>query len=1024
MPKKRVSKSESESRQVSTAKAKRPTHPASPRKTRTAVKAESGDVLGDSSPDAEILDFFIVGVGASAGGFEAFIPLISDLPEDTGMAFVLVQHLDPKHESQLSELLSRATSLPLREAQNGMPIQPNHIYVIPPNVNMTLESGRLRLQPRKPGFPHMPVDVFLRSLAAAQQNRAIGIILSGTGTDGTLGMEAVKGEGGITFAQDEKSAKFFGMPGSTISAGSADMVLPPVGIARELVRIARHPYLGQPPKEARRKSHPSSAMAASEGLFLEKEDYLQTLFSLLRSRTSVDFSLYKHSTLRRRILRRMLLHKIDNLSAYVDYLRVHVVEMDALFNDLLINVTGFFRDPRVFETLKRRIIPKLLKHRFNDSALRIWVCGCSSGEEAYSMAMTVTEIFETSRTRVNAQIFATDISEVSLEKARAGVYPENIALDVSPERLRRFFVKTNGKYQVSKAIRDMCVFARQNLVVDPPFSNVDLISCRNVLIYLGPLLQKKIMPVFHYALKPSGFLLLGASEAIGSVSDLFSLVDKKHKLYSKKVGTDRPGFILSRARAHDNKPEPSRPEAGGFHPQVKAMDLQQYVDRLILSKWSPAAVVVNGQMDALLFRGQTGKYLEHAPGSASLNLLKMVRESLVLDLRTAMANAIKHDAPVKQESASLLADEQLRFVTIEVVPFQLTPSSERLFLILFKDGPSNAALAEVESRGASTNVKDRRDSDRREITKLRQELALSRESHQSIIEEQEATNEELKSANEEIQSSNEELQSTNEELETAKEELQSTNEELTTLNEELQTRNLELSQSNNDLTNLLASVNVAIIMLSNDLTIRRFTPMAERMFNLIPSDVGRRLSDLNRNIVMPDLDASIREVVDSLSSVEREVQDKDGRWYSLRIRPYRTRENKIDGAVILLVDIDEQKRAVELLMSTVKQPLISLYPDLRVKRANDAFYKTFQASADETENHYIYDLGKGHWNIPRLRTLLEHTLTKQQQVDDFEVEAEFPVLGRRKMRLDARSYAEDGKGTKLILLAIKDLSIQ
>ena len=1016
MPKKRISKSAS--RRVAPPQLKPPARRASPRKARTEVKPEAVDRLGDSATEAAVLDFFIVGVGASAGGFEAFIPLISDLPEDTGMAFVLIQHLDPKHESQLSELLARTTSLPLREAENGMPIQPNHIYVIPPNVNMTMAGGNLRLQPRKPGLPHMPVDVFLRSLAATQQNRAIGIILSGTGTDGTLGMEAIKGEGGITFAQDEKSAKFFGMPGSVISTGSADMVLPPAGMARELVRIARHPYLGQTPKAVKRKSPPSgSATTEADALFLEKEDFLQTLFSLLRSRTGVDFSLYKHSTLRRRILRRMLLHKIDNLSAYVDYLRVHVVEVDALFNDLLINVTGFFRDPRVFETLRRRIIPRLLKHRTNDSALRIWVAGCSSGEEAYSMAMIVTEIFETNRTRVNAQIFATDVSEVSLEKARAGIYPENIALDVSPERLRRFFVKTNGKYQVSKAIRDMCVFARQNLVVDPPFSNVDLISCRNVLIYLGPLLQKKIMPVFHYALKPNGFLLLGSSEAIGSVSDLFSLADKKNKLYSKKVGTDRPGFTLARGRAHDSKPEPSRPGTAGFSSQVKAMDLQQYVDRLILSKWSPAAVVVNGQMDALLFRGQTGKYLEHAPGSASLNLLKMVRESLVLDLRTAVANAVKQDVPVRQESASLLADEQLRFVTIEVVPFQLTPSSERLFLILFKEGPSSAASAEAGPRTSSTNLKDRR-----EITKLRQELALSRESHQAIIEEQEATNEELKSANEEIQSSNEELQSTNEELETAKEELQSTNEELTTLNEELQTRNLELSESNNDLTNLLASVNVAIIMLGNDLTIRRFTPMAEKMFNLIPSDVGRRLSDLNRNIVMPDLDTSIREVVDSLTSVEREVQDRDSRWYSLRIRPYRTRENKIDGAVILLVDIDEQKRAVELLMSTVKQPLLSLYPDLRVKRANEAFYSTFHATVDETENHFIYDLGKGHWNIPRLRTLLEHTLTKQQQVDDFEVEADFPELGRRKMRLDARSYAEDGKGTKLILLAIKELN--
>lgn len=996
---------------------KAPNHPGLP----TRIPSKDMDVViegtGDKGP-AEEQTFSIVGIGASAGGYEAFVKLLEHLPEDTGMAFVLVQHLDPKHESKLAELLARSTHLPLHEAKHGMAVQPNQIFVMPPNVNMSIAEGRLSFQPRRSNTPHMPVDFFLRSLAEEQENRAIGVILSGTGSDGTFGLQAIKGAGGITFAQDEKTAKYFGMPGSGIAAGCVDLVLPPEAIARELGRIAGHPYVRRPGKP--KPAQGQVEAVETETLFPERNEEMNTIFLMLRTRTGVDFSLYKHSTLRRRIQRRMLLHKIDTLPAYINHLRMNLAEVDALFNDLLINVTGFFRDPQVFQTLKRRIFPKLLRDRENDNPVRIWVCGCSTGEEAYSMAISLVEFFEASHTHTNAQIFATDISEVSLEKARAGIYPENISLDVSPERLRRFFVMTNGHYQVSKAIRDMCVFARQNVIVDPPFSNLDLISCRNMLIYLGAVLQKKVMPIFHYALKPKGFLLLGSSEAIGSASDLFLLLDKKQKIYTKKLASHRPGFT-GLLRSPTEKGVAPRATPVPFKIEPKTPDLQQFVDRLILSKWSPAAVVINAQMDVLLFRGRTGKFLEHASGSASLQLLKMARESLVLDLRTVVTRAIKQDAPVKQENATLRQGNQVQFVSLEAVPFRLTPSSERFFLVLFGENPLPAPDAGTERPGSKA-ARVRQESERRELGNLRSELANSKESLQAIIEEQEATNEELKSANEEIQSSNEELQSTNEELETAKEELQSTNEELTTLNEELQTRNLELSQVNNDLTNLLASVNVAIIMLSNDLTIRRFTPMAERIFNLIPSDTGRRLSDLNRNIVVPDLDDTIREVVDNLTSVEREVQDREGRWYSLRIRPYRTRENKIDGAVILLVDINEHKRTVDLVMSAIKQPLLALQADLRVKRANPAFYKAFQVKPEETENRFIYDLGHGQWNVPRLRTLLEDILVKQQQVDDFEVDAEFPKIGRRTMRLDGRSYSEDGRSNKLILLAIKDMT--
>ncbi len=964
--------------------------------------------------------FFVVGIGASAGGFEALQQVLERLPEDTGMAFLVVQHLDPKHESKLSELLARSSRLPLEEATRGARIQPNHIYVMPPNVNLAVTHGHIRLEPRKPNLPSMPIDYCFRSLAKDFENCSIGIVLSGTGSDGTLGLQAIKGAGGITFAQDEKSAKYFGMPGSAITSGSVDIVLSPEAIAQELGRIARHPYVRRTElaESARNRSHAKPEGDRTERVFSAGEEELQTVFSMLRVRAGVDFSLYKHSTLRRRIMRRMLLHRVDALPAYLQFLRTHPAEIEALFNDLLINVTGFFRDPAVFQALKRRIYPKLMRNRPDDRPLRIWVCGCSTGEEAYSLAITLVEFLETVHRPPGVQIFATDISEAVLEKARAGTYPETISQDVSPDRLRRFFLSVNGRYQVNKTVRDMVVFARQNMTVDPPFSNLDLISCRNTLIYLGPVLQKKVVPVFHYALNAEGYLLLGASETIGSASHLFGVLDKRHKIYTKKLAVSSPMVFSPPARfLREPAAQPSRP-ASPARPGQKPPELQQFVDRLILARWSPAAVVVNAQMDVLLFRGPTSRYLEHVAGNASLNLLRMTREGLALGLRTAISKAVKQDVPVKEESLILRHSDEVR-ISIEVLPFRLSATSERLFLVLFED-----STPQVEAGGQATQaVKTRTlQSERRELSKLREELEQNKESLQAVIEEQEATNEELKSANEEVQSSNEELQSTNEELETAKEELQSTNEELTTLNEELQTRNLELSQVNNDLTNLLGSVPVAIVMVASDLVIRRFTPMAERLFNLIPNDVGRRLSDLNRSTVVPDLDESIHKVVEELVSIEREVQDRHGHWYALRIRPYRTRENKIDGAVMVLVDIDEHKRAVELVMEAVKHPLLALQADLRVKRANAAFYRTLKFSSEDVENRYIYELGNGQWNVPRLRTLLEDVLVKQQQVDDFEVQAEFPDLGRRSMRLDARSYSEGGRGARLILLSIKDIA--
>jgi two-component system CheB/CheR fusion protein len=958
--------------------------------------------------------FPIVGIGASAGGFEAFSEFLKFLPADTGMAFVLVQHLDPKHKSRLTELLGRTANVPVVEAKDSVEVSPNRVYVIPANARITIQDGRLRVLPRKENeLPPMPVDAFFRSLATEQQDRAIGIVLSGTGTDGTLGIEAIKGEGGITFAQHESSAKYYGMPGSAVSSGSVDFILPPEGIAAELGRISQHPYLGRAQQtQARTVSHdikPDQMLKGSE-----KE--MGQLFSLLRARTGVDFALYKHSTLKRRIVRQMILQKLDSVGKYVSFLEKQPKEVDNLFNDLLIYVTSFFRDPLAFQSLKKTVFPKLLKAHADDSPLRFWVCGCSTGEEAYSLAISLVEFFEQSRTHRNVQIFASDISDLGINKARAGIYPENIMQDVSPERLRRFFSKADGHYQVNKSIRDMVVFARQNVIVDPPFSNLDLITCRNVLIYLDALLQRKIMPVFHYALRPYGFLMLGNSETVGASSDLFALVNKKHKIYSKKHSYSRPAFPAGHKVLHEIT-GPGQRQAQPKHAEVRPPDLQTQMDKLLLRDFAPAAVLVSSDMEVLHFRGRTGDYLEHSPGAASLNLLRMARENFVIDLRAALAKATKSDADVRH-TAHVRRDDHLNEVIIEVIPVRPAPDSDHFFLVIFREA-SGAPFEPTRATKSPTSTTTR---DAREIHKLRSELATTRESLQTIIEEQEANNEELKSANEEIQSSNEELQSTNEELETAKEELQSTNEELTTLNEELQTRNTELGQAINDLTNLLASINVAILMLSEDLTIRRYTPMAERLFNLIPSDLGRRLTDLNRSILIPDLDQTVTSVITHLTPIERDVQDRDGRWYSMRIRPYRTRENKIEGVVILLVDIDHLKRALDVVLATAKEPLLTLGADLKVRKATDSFYRNFRLKPKLTEGRLLYEAGEGQWNTLELRKLLEDVLPKSKEIRDFPLEATFPEIGKRNLLVNALRFYDEGWGLQTILIAIEDVT--
>src|SRR5437762_6703464 len=677
------------------------------------------------------------------------------------------------------------------------------------------------------------------------------------------------------------------MPRSAIRSGFVDLVLPPHEIARELRRIADHPYIRRPlsdPEEIEKAAY-------------RQADDLGRIFLSLKKQMGVDFSAYKETTLLRRIQRRMALHRIDKLNRYARFLRDNKKEVEALFDDLLINVTRFFRDKQLFRALKKRFLPALFKNKSKDRQpeLRVWVPGCATGEEVYSLAICILEALGSRLSKMRIQIFGTDLSESVIEHARAGIYPSAIEKDVSRARLKRFFMKRDGSYQIHRSVRDICTFARQNITADPPFSRLDLLSCRNVLIYLSPELHKRCIPQFHYALNPGGYLILGPAESVGLYDELFELVDKKNKIYvEKNVPTPHdvnlaPYQGLGLARSEARSPSP---KSAAFNAQ-----LLQIADRIMLGAYAPAAVVIDRDLHVQQFRGRSDLFFEHAPGPASLNLLQLVRPSLVVDLRSTIQRAIKTEKPARKERTVAKLKGKNYEINIEVVPFNIPASDKPWFLVIFDETSKATKLEKLPSRLGKT-------AGQREVTELRRELAASKESLQAIIEEQEATNEELKSANEAIETSNEELQSTNEELETAKEELQSTNEELTTLNEELSNRNLEMMEVTGELNNLLASIQMPIVMVDNALTVRRATPAARDAFNILPTDIGRPLSELRPNIDVPDLENILREVIETLGTREREVTDKDGRQYSLRIRPYRTTDNKIDGDVLTLIDID------------------------------------------------------------------------------------------------------------------------
>ena len=834
--------------------------------------------------------FPIVGVGASAGGLDAFKRLIKSLPENPGIALILVQHLEPTHESMLTDLLQKISKIPIQEITDNVVVESNHIYIIPPNRSLTAFDGRLQLSPRPPkDKKHMPIDVFFTSLAEVHQEQAIGVVLSGSAADGTQGLKQIKDHGGLTFVQDPQSATFGGMPQSAIDAGVADFVLPPEQIALQLGSLTKtlrnglmdEPQDGQP----------------------DKRDAFKELLYLLRIRKGTDFTYYKQTTIQRRIVRRMGLNKIEGVAEYIRYFKENIAEQEFLYQDLLIPVTGFFRDPQTYEALSESVFPLLFKGREFGSPLRIWIAGCATGEEPYSIAMSLHEWLGERISDRKIQIFASDVSEVSVSKARGGVYSKREVAGLSEERLHRFFVKINGSFQINKSIRDMCIFARHNFLKDPPFAKMDLISCRNVLIYMESFLQKKALTTFHYALNENGYLLLGKSETVAPASDLFVSFRKADKLYSRK---SVPAKISPVAADLNDRASTDKPDQPGSRPGRD--DFQKSADDVLLARYTPSGVVINEQMDILQFRGSTGAWLEPSPGKPSLNILRMAREGLSFELRNALSKAkANNKAETKEHILVQVLGVQKR-VTLEVIP--LPNTVEPYYLILFRDElPVPEAKVVVENLSSPSDRQKSAESER--IEQLEKELAQLREDIKSITEDQDAANEELQSTNEELLSGSEELQSLNEELETSKEEIQSTNEELTTLNQELFDRNEQLNLS---------------------------------------------------------------------------------RIYA------------------------------ESIVATIREPLIVLDKDMKVKTANPAWYKKFGALEEQTEGRLLFSLGNGQWDLPELHRMLGNVRLMNERITDFEISYIMDGQEEKVLLLNASRIFREDNAELMLLVAIEDVT--
>jgi len=974
-------------------------------KVRTARKS-----TGKGKKPVEKTGFPIVGIGASAGGLEAFELFFKGVPPDSGMAFILVSHLDPSHASMLAEILQRITTIKVVEAGNQMAVEPDHVYIIPPNREMTIFHGALQLSvPSQARGMRMPIDTFLRSLAEDVGEKAIAVILSGSGTDGTLGIRAVQGAGGVSFIQDPATAKYDGMPTSAIQSGHATYVLPVGKMYRELAVYVRNYVLQKIPPPP----------PVPDG----KQPFAKILM-LLRTKTGHDFSLYKQNTIRRRIERRMGVHNLEDSDAYARYLSENPSEVHLLFKELLINVTSFFRDPEAFEVLGSEVIPPLLANKPENYVFRVWIAGCATGEEAYSIAMIFRECLDAARLPFRIQIYSTDIDEDAIAVARGGVYPANIAIDVSPERLRRFFIREETGFRIKKEIREMVVFAVQDVIKDPPFTRLDLISCRNLMIYFEPELQNRLIPTFHYALNPDGVLFLSPSESIGRFTSLFTPVNRKWKFFSSRqfLSPSRTSgaFSLPITAIHAGH---GTPELAMKLPETNFVELTRGI---LLQSYAPPSVITDEEGNTLYVHGDTGSYLRPAPGQASLNIIEMAREGLQMGLRKAISNAVKQKTHISIRGVPVRTNGGMHPVDVTVRPITDPGTAKDLLIISFQD-----AEKEPRKKTRKYPVQDKKGRSKR-VEELEQELMYTKENLQATIIGMQASNEELKSTNEELQSTNEELQSTNEELETSKEELQSVNEEIVTVNAELQSKIEQLTNIQNDMKNLLDSISIGTIFLDENFFVKWFTRDATRVFRLVATDAGRPLTDIKSTLASGDIVADAQEVLDTMVPREKEVQTTENLWYLARLTPYRTLENVIDGVVITFTDItaiksmeEEVHRARELaenIIDTIREPLVVLDPSYTIVSASRSFYSTFHAAPGETTGRSLFELGNRQWDIPRLRELLGTVLPDNTSFEDVEVDHEFPGIGRRKMLLNGRQVLSEKGEPRFILLSMEDIT--
>lgn len=971
-------------------------------------------------PTMQIPDIPIVGIGASAGGLAAFEAFFSGMPADKkpGMAFVLVQHLAPDHKSMLTELISRSTKMRVFEVEDGMTTMVDCVYIIPPNRGLILDKGVLRLldPPEQRGI-RTPIDEFFCSMARELGEKAVCIVLSGTGSDGAKGIEEIKSHGGLVMAQRPEHLTFDGMPRSAIATGLTDFVLDPEEMPTALIQ-----HMGLP-----RKPHTPPSMT---------DQTILAFCELLHSQTGHDFSQYKKNTLIRRIERRMAQQNINRATDYLHHLRNTPAELQNLFRDLLIGVTSFFRDPEVFTTIKGKIIPKLFAGKPSGGTVRIWICGCSSGEEAYSFAILLREYEQSVSKNFNIQVFATDIDQEAIQHARSGFYPPEIADNISPERLTRFFTREpDGRYRVKKELRDLLIFSEQDVIKDPPFSRIDLISCRNLLIYLNAPLQKKLITLFHYALTPKGFLVLGNSETAGEPGPLFSTVDRKHKLYRRQEnpGGSPHAHLCRFISTQTNSVLPIQAPLA-TPPKNNGLNLRKLTEQTILAHYGIAAVLINSYGDILHIYGRTGRYLEPAAGDAEMNILAMAREGLRPGLANALYRAVSRMKPVHISELQVKTNGGFSAVNLTLRPalFPGAPPKSALFLAILEEPSQSPAPSEAGILSAGGEAEPPLPQTKNgQIEALEKELRAKDEYLQSTIEEMNTSLEELKSTNEELQSVNEELQSSNEELETSKEELQSINEEMTTVNAELQGKVSELANANNDMNNLLSGTGIATLFVDHTLRIVRFTPSTTKLINLIQADINRPVGHIVTNLTGYDrLVEDLQDVLRDLSPREVEVQTKTGTWFLMRMSPYRTLENVIQGAVITFTDITELRQArtsaeesrllVRIIMENVRESVLLLDESLKIVAANPAFHRAFPTRTNNVIGYNLLDSYNGQWDIPAFRSMLEDVLSKREEFEDFQITLAPQGQKKRSLHINARHIPSRFGQDVWILLVIED----